>query len=98
MAVRAKGRGLLIDRRGRAPEPKTPATRFPASRLIPGDAAMVNKSQIAGLAKQLKGSVKKAAGKATGNRRVQAEGVADKIAGKMQKAYGDIKDKFRKVI
>ncbi|TJV46777.1 MAG: CsbD family protein, partial [Mesorhizobium sp.] len=33
-----------------------------------------------------------------GNRRVQAEGVADKIAGKMQKAYGDIKDKFRKVI
>ncbi|TIM54632.1 MAG: CsbD family protein, partial [Mesorhizobium sp.] len=47
---------------------------------------------------QLKGSVKKAAGKATGNRRVQAEGVADKIAGKMQKAYGDIKDKFRKVI
>ncbi|MCF6116803.1 MAG: CsbD family protein [Mesorhizobium sp.] len=59
---------------------------------------MVNKSQIAGLAKQLKGSLKKAAGKATGNRRVQAEGVADKIAGKMQKAYGDIKDKFRKVI
>ncbi|WP_419696653.1 CsbD family protein [Mesorhizobium muleiense] len=38
---------------------------------------MVNKSQIAGLAKQLKGSVKKAAGKATGNRRVQAEGVAE---------------------
>ncbi|TIN06318.1 CsbD family protein [Mesorhizobium sp.] len=59
---------------------------------------MVNKSQIAGLAKQLKGSVKKAAGKATGNRRVQAEGVADKIAGTMQKAYGDIKDKFRKVL
>ncbi|ESZ17813.1 CsbD family protein [Mesorhizobium sp. L48C026A00] len=57
---------------------------------------MVNKSQIAGLAKQLKGAVKKAAGKATGNR--QAEGVADKMAGKMQKAYGDIKDKFRKVI
>ncbi|TIM67460.1 MAG: CsbD family protein, partial [Mesorhizobium sp.] len=47
--------------------------------------SMVNKSQIAGLAKQLKGSLKKAAGKATGNRRVQAEGVADKIAGKMQK-------------
>ncbi|RWM88790.1 MAG: CsbD family protein [Mesorhizobium sp.] len=59
---------------------------------------MVNKNQLAGLAKQLKGSVKKAAGKATSNRRVQAEGVADKIVGKMQKAYGDIKDKLRKVI
>ncbi|PAQ12303.1 CsbD family protein [Mesorhizobium temperatum] len=59
---------------------------------------MVNKDQVAGLAKQLKGSVKKAAGKATGNRRVQAEGAADKIVGKMQKAYGDMKDKLRKVL
>ncbi|TPI47360.1 CsbD family protein [Mesorhizobium sp. B2-9-1] len=46
--------------------------------------------------KQMKGSVKQTAGKATGNRRTQAEGAADKIAGKMQKAYGDVKEKFRK--
>ncbi|UVC13977.1 CsbD family protein [Mesorhizobium onobrychidis] len=59
---------------------------------------MVNRDEVVGLAKQLKGSVKKAAGKATGNRRVQAEGAADKIAGKMQKAYGDMKDKLRKVL
>ncbi|SJM34375.1 CsbD family protein [Mesorhizobium delmotii] len=59
---------------------------------------MVNRDQVVGLAKQLKGSVKKAAGKATGNRRVQAEGAADMIAGKMQKAYGDMKDKLRKVL
>lgn len=59
---------------------------------------MVNKDQIAGVAKQVKGSVKKAAGKATGNRRVQVEGSADKIAGKLQKAYGDVKDKIRKVL
>ncbi|RVB71874.1 MULTISPECIES: CsbD family protein [unclassified Mesorhizobium] len=59
---------------------------------------MVNKDQVAGLAKQLKGSVKKAAGKATGNRRVQAEGSADKIAGKLQKAYGDVKDRVRKAL
>nr|WP_246673328.1 CsbD family protein [Mesorhizobium sp. B2-9-1] len=44
----------------------------------------------------MKGSVKQTAGKATGNRRTQAEGAADKIAGKMQKAYGDVKEKFRK--
>ena len=58
---------------------------------------MVNKDQLAGLAKQVKGSVKQAAGKATGNRQTQAEGTADKIAGKVQKAYGDVKDKVRKV-
>ncbi|TPO10407.1 CsbD family protein [Mesorhizobium sp. B1-1-5] len=35
---------------------------------------------------QMKGSLKQTAGKATGNRRTQAEGAADKIAGKVQKA------------
>ena len=57
---------------------------------------MVNKDQVAGIAKQMKGSVKQAAGKATGNRRTEVEGVADKIAGKVQKAYGDVKDKVKK--
>ncbi len=57
---------------------------------------MVNKDQLAGLAKQVKGSVKQAAGRATGNQRTQVEGAADKIAGKVQKAYGDVKDKVRK--
>ncbi|TPI18032.1 MULTISPECIES: CsbD family protein [unclassified Mesorhizobium] len=57
---------------------------------------MVNRDQVAGLAKQMKGSVKQAAGKATGNRRTQVEGAADKLAGKVQKAYGDVKDKVKK--
>ncbi|MGX5805931.1 CsbD family protein [Bradyrhizobium sp. Arg314] len=57
---------------------------------------MVNRDQLAGIAKQVKGSVKQAAGKATGNRRTQVEGAADKIAGKVQKAYGDVKDKVKK--
>ncbi len=53
---------------------------------------MVNRDQVAGIAKQMKGSVKQAAGKATGNRRTQAEGAADKV----QKAYGDVKAKVKK--
>lgn len=57
---------------------------------------MVNRDQVAGIAKQVKGSVKQAAGKATGDRRTQVEGAADKIAGKVQKTYGDVKDKVRK--
>jgi uncharacterized protein YjbJ (UPF0337 family) len=57
---------------------------------------MANKDQFEGLAKQAKGSIKNAAGKAIGNEQLQAEGTADKIAGKIQKGYGDLKDKVRK--
>jgi uncharacterized protein YjbJ (UPF0337 family) len=59
---------------------------------------MVNKDQVAGVAKQVKGSVKEAAGKAIGKRQTQAEGTADRIAGKVQKAYGDVKDKVKKAL
>lgn len=59
---------------------------------------MVNKDQVAGVARQVKGSVKQAAGKATGDRRTQAKGTADKAAGKVQKAYGDVKDKVNKAL
>ncbi|GLS30951.1 Uncharacterized conserved protein YjbJ, UPF0337 family [Mesorhizobium albiziae] len=56
---------------------------------------MVNKDQVRGVAKQVKGSVKKAAGKATGNKQTQAEGTAEKIAGKVQKGYGDAKQRLK---
>ena len=56
---------------------------------------MVNRDQIAGAAKQAKGAVKDAAGKAVGNERLQAEGKAEKIAGKVQKGYGDAKEEIR---
>ena len=57
---------------------------------------MANKDQLEGLAKQAKGAVKTAAGKAVGNEKLQAEGTADKVAGKVQKGYGDLKDKVKK--
>ena len=59
---------------------------------------MVDKNQVKGLARQAKGSVKQAVGKATGNRRVEAEGALEKSAGKVQKAFGDLKSKIRKSI
>lgn len=59
---------------------------------------MVDKNQVKGLARQAKGSVKQAVGKATGNRRVEAEGAIEKSAGKVQKAFGDLKSKIRKSI
>ena len=41
------------------------------------------------------GAVKEAAGKATGNERLEAEGAAEKVAGKIQKGVGDLKDAAR---
>ncbi|WP_245518574.1 CsbD family protein, partial [Mesorhizobium sp. M4B.F.Ca.ET.169.01.1.1] len=55
-----------------------------------------HQDHVAGLAKQVKHSIKQPAGKATGNRQTQAEGMADKATGKVQKAYGDVKDKVKK--
>ena len=42
------------------------------------------------------GSVKEAAGKATGDKKLQAKGVADKAAGSAKEAVGKTKDAVRK--
>jgi uncharacterized protein YjbJ (UPF0337 family) len=47
------------------------------------------------MAKQAKGAVKEVAGKVTGDAKLQAEGKADKAAGKVQNAVGGIKDTLR---
>jgi len=56
----------------------------------------MNKDRIEGSAKQAKGAVKDAAGKLTGDAKLQAEGRADKAAGKVQNAFGGLKDKAAK--
>ena len=56
---------------------------------------MANKDQVSGVIKQSKGAVKQAVGKAVGNRQTQAEGAAEKVAGKVQKGYGDLKEKVK---
>ena len=55
----------------------------------------MDKDRIAGSTKQTKGSVKEAIGKVTGDSKTQAEGSADKTAGKAQNAVGGIKDTVR---
>jgi uncharacterized protein YjbJ (UPF0337 family) len=47
---------------------------------------MVNKDQVKGVAKQVKGSVKQTAGRVTGNRRTEAEGAAEKTVGRSRRA------------
>ena len=45
-----------------------------------------------------KGAMKEAAGKATGDERLEAEGVTDRAAGKVQKGVGNLKDAARDIL
>jgi uncharacterized protein YjbJ (UPF0337 family) len=55
----------------------------------------MDKDRVAGSAKQVKGAVKDAVGKVTGDQKLQAEGKSDKAAGKIQNAVGGLKDTMR---
>jgi uncharacterized protein YjbJ (UPF0337 family) len=55
----------------------------------------MHKDEIKGSAKDAAGSVKEAAGKATGNERLEAEGASDRVEGKVQKGVGALKDAAR---
>lgn len=55
----------------------------------------MDKDRMAGTAKQAKGSLKHLAGKMLGDTKLQAEGTADKAAGKVQNSVGGLKDKLR---
>jgi uncharacterized protein YjbJ (UPF0337 family) len=55
----------------------------------------MDKDRIAGAGKQLKGNIKEAAGKVTGDKKLETEGKADKVEGKVQNAVGGLKDAAR---
>jgi uncharacterized protein YjbJ (UPF0337 family) len=56
----------------------------------------MDKNRIAGAAKQIKGSVKEAVGKAVGDAKLQSDGKADKLEGKVQNAIGGLSDALKK--
>ena len=55
----------------------------------------MDKDRIAGSAKVVKGKVKEAVGKAIGDAKLETEGKADKVAGKIQNAVGGLKDALK---
>ena len=55
----------------------------------------MDKDRIAGSANQAKGAIKEAAGKITGDAKLEAEGKTDKLKGKVQNAIGGLKDAAR---
>jgi uncharacterized protein YjbJ (UPF0337 family) len=58
----------------------------------------MNKDRIEGSATQAKGKVKEVAGKITGDTKLENEGKADKVAGKIQNTVGGIKDSVKEAV
>jgi uncharacterized protein YjbJ (UPF0337 family) len=56
----------------------------------------MNKDQVKGSLKQATGKAKEVAGRMTRNAKMELEGDAKQVAGKIQKAYGDAKSEARK--
>jgi uncharacterized protein YjbJ (UPF0337 family) len=58
----------------------------------------MDKDRIKGAADQAKGAIKEAAGKVTGDTKLQGEGIADKTKGKVESAVGGAKDTLRDAV
>ncbi|HEY5081381.1 MAG TPA: CsbD family protein [Bauldia sp.] len=55
----------------------------------------MDKDRVAGSAKVVKGKIKEAVGKAVGDAKLESQGKADKVEGKVQNAVGGLKDTLR---
>jgi len=56
---------------------------------------IMDKDRVVGSAKQVKGAVKQVVGKAVGDTKLESEGNADKIEGKVQNVIGGLKDTLK---
>lgn len=56
---------------------------------------MADHDRIEGAAKNIGGKIKEGVGKMTGDTKLQAEGKADQVEGKVQNAVGGAKDTLR---
>ena len=56
----------------------------------------MNKDQVAGRAKEIKGDLKEEAGKAADDISTTVGGFGEKVAGKIQKTYGDAKESLKR--
>jgi len=59
---------------------------------------MVDHDRVEGIGHEVKGAVKEGVGKVTGDQKTQAEGAAEKTAGKVQNAVGGAKDSIRDAV
>ena len=57
----------------------------------------MDKEHVKGAADKVSGATKEAAGKATGNKKLEVEGKLDKAKGEARDALGDMKDAAEKI-
>lgn len=57
----------------------------------------MNKDRTKGAAREMRGKIKEATGKATGNTKLEAKGFAQKVAGKARNTTGKAEDAARKL-
>ena len=55
----------------------------------------MDKEHVKGAADKAKGAIKEAAGRLTGNKKLEAEGKLDKMKGEAESAVGDVKEAVR---
>jgi uncharacterized protein YjbJ (UPF0337 family) len=55
----------------------------------------MDKDRVVGSAKQIKGAVKQAVGKVVGDAKLESDGKADEVEGKVQNAIGGLKDALK---
>jgi uncharacterized protein YjbJ (UPF0337 family) len=58
----------------------------------------MDKDRVSGAARQVKGAVKETVGRVIGDAKTQAEGAAEKTAGKAQNIMGGAKDAVRDTV
>ena len=56
----------------------------------------MDKEHVKGAADKAKGTIKEAAGKLIGDKKLEAEGKLDKMEGEAESAVGDVKDAVRR--
>lgn len=59
---------------------------------------MTNKNTVKGVGNQVAGNAKEAAGKMTGNKKLEAEGRLQELKGDAQRAAGKVEDKIKKSV
>jgi uncharacterized protein YjbJ (UPF0337 family) len=55
----------------------------------------MDKDRLVGSAKQVKGAVKQSVGRAVGDAKLESEGQADKVDGKIRNAIGRLRDRLK---
>ena len=56
----------------------------------------MNRDQVKGRIKEAKGNAKKVAGIAVGSKKLERKGIVQNTIGKVQSAFGDLKEDIRK--